>query len=129
MPFTTPAKSRRLLVTAAEPAPFGCSELRTFGNGSEAQGVDGANRPRAHRENVAHDAAHAGSRALERLDRARMVMRFNFERDGQSVADIDDSRIFLTRADEDFRRLGRERLQQRARVFVTAMLAPHDGEN
>jgi len=58
-----------------------------------------------------------------------MVMRLNFERDGNAVADVNDAGVFLARADQDFRRLGGERLEQRARVFVAAMLAPHHGED
>ena len=73
-----------------------------FRNRSEAQGVDRANRPGAHREDVAHDAAHAGGRALKRLDCARMVVRLYLERDGQAVADVNDAGVFLARADEDF---------------------------
>jgi hypothetical protein len=56
-------------------------------------------------------------------------VRFDLERDGDAVADINDAGIFLARADENLRRLGGERLEERARVFVAAMLAPHDGEN
>jgi hypothetical protein len=58
-----------------------------------------------------------------------MIVRFDLERDGDAVADVNDAGIFLARADEDLRRLGGERLEQRASIFVAAMLAPHDGEN
>jgi len=56
-------------------------------------------------------------------------VRLDLERDGDAVADVNDAGVFLARADKDLRRLGGERLEQRARVFVAAMLAPHDGEN
>jgi hypothetical protein len=56
-------------------------------------------------------------------------VRFDLERDGEAVADVNDAGVFLARADEDFRRLGGKSLQQRARVFVAAMLAPHHGKN
>src|SRR5450432_665690 len=98
-------------------------------NWPEAQRVDRADGARAHRENVAHDAADAGGRALKRLHCARMIVRLDLERDGDAVADVNDAGVFLARADEDLRRLGGKSLKQRARVFVTAMLAPHDGEN
>ncbi len=114
-----------------EPAVVGrCRTLAPSGaDRAEAQRIDRADRPRAHGENVADDAAHAGGRALERLDGAGMVVRFDLERDGQPVADVDDPGVFLARADEDAGRLGGKVLEQRAGVLVGAMLAPHDGEN
>jgi hypothetical protein len=60
-----------------------------------------ADRAGAHGEDVAHDAADAGGGALERLDRARVVVRLDLERDGEAVADVDDAGVFLARADED----------------------------
>src|SRR5579859_2672099 len=95
----------------------------------EAQRVDRTNRPGAHGEDVAHDAADAGGRALKRLDRARMVVRLDLEGDGQAIADVNDAGVFLTRADKDFLRPGREGFKQRARVFIAAMLAPHHRED
>ena len=56
-------------------------------------------------------------------------MRFHLERDGDAVADVNDAGVFLARADEDFRRLGGEGLEQRLGVFVAAMLAPHHGKD
>ena len=56
-------------------------------------------------------------------------MRLDLERDGDAVADVNDAGVFLARADEDFRRLGRESLEQRLGVFVAAMLAPHHGKD
>ena len=53
--------------------------------------------PRAHGEDVADDAADAGRRALERLDRARMIVALHLERDGPAVADVDHARVFLAR--------------------------------
>ena len=58
-----------------------------------------------------------------------MVVRFDLERDGDVVADVNDAGVFLARADEDFRRLGGEGLEQRLGVFVAAMLAPHHGKD
>jgi hypothetical protein len=37
---------------------------------------------------IADDAAHPGGRALIRLDERRMVVRFDFEDGGKSVADV-----------------------------------------
>src|SRR5208283_1057771 len=79
--------------------------------------------------NIADDAAHARGRALERLDRAGMIVRLDFKGDGQAVADVNDPGIFLPRPDEDARRFGGKGPEQRAGVLVGAMLAPHDGED
>ena len=54
---------------------------------AEAQRVEHRDRARAHREDVAQNAADAGRRALIRLDRRRMIVRFDLERDGEPVAD------------------------------------------
>ena len=53
---------------------------------AEAQRVEHRDRPRADREDVAQDAADAGGRALERLDRARVVVGLDLEGDRQPVA-------------------------------------------
>ena len=47
------------------------------GDRAEAQRVQQEHRPRAHGENIADDSAHAGGRALERLDRARVIVRLS----------------------------------------------------
>ncbi|MBI4875128.1 MAG: phosphoribosylformylglycinamidine synthase subunit PurL, partial [Acidobacteria bacterium] len=62
--------------------------------GAEAQRVQHRDRPRAHGEDVAQDAAHAGGGALERLDEAGVVVGFDFEGDGPAIADIDDAGVF-----------------------------------
>ena len=100
-----------------------------IGDGAEAEGINRADGARAHGEDVADDAAQAGGGALERLDRAGMIVRLDFKRDGQPVADVNNTGIFLPRADEDARRLGGKGLEERPGVFVGAMLAPHDGED
>ena len=46
-----------------------------------------------------------------------MIVRLDLERDGEAVADVNDAGVFLARADENFRRLGGKRFQQRA-VFL-----------
>jgi hypothetical protein len=60
---------------------------------AEAQRIEDGDRPRAHGEDVTQDAAHAGGRAFVRLDRRRVVVRFDLERDGEAVADVDDARV------------------------------------
>ena len=113
MPATTPLKRRR---------------TSGVGDFAETQRVDRANRPRPHREDIAHNAADSRGGALERLDGARMVVRLDFEGDGQTVADVDDAGVFLAGADQDSRRPGGKGLEERLCVFIGAMLAPHHGE-
>ena len=60
---------------------------------AEAQPVEERDRPGAHRDDVAEDPADAGRGALERLDRARMVVRLDLERDGESVAEVDHAGV------------------------------------
>ena len=48
---------------------------------AEAQGVEVGDRPRAHGEDVAHDAADAGRRALVGLDVGRVVVALHLEDD------------------------------------------------
>ena len=95
----------------------------------EAQRIEQKLRPRAHRENVANDSADAGGRALKRLDRARVIVAFDLERDRPAVADIDDAGIFFAGLDENVRPGCRKFLQLSPRIFVGTMLAPHDGKN
>ena len=64
---------------------------------SEAQRVEQRDRPRAHREDVAQDAADTGCSALVRLDGARMIVRLDLEDARQPVADVDRARV-LARA-------------------------------
>ena len=82
MPATTPSTVRRVrgAVRAVHLA--------------EPQRVHQRNRPRAHREDVADDAADAGRRALVRLDERGMVVRFDLEDGGQAVADVDGAGVF-----------------------------------
>ena len=58
-----------------------------------------------------------------------MIVALDLERDRPAVADIDDPRVFLARFDENVRPARRKFLQLAPRIFVGAMLAPHDGEN
>jgi len=46
-----------------------------------------------------------------------MIVRFDLERDGDAVTDVNDARRFPRRADKDFRRLGGKRLEH-GRVFL-----------
>ena len=95
----------------------------------EAQRIEQKLRARAHRENVANDSADAGRRALEWLDRARVIVALDLERDRPAVADIDHAGVFFARPNENVRAGRRKFLQFAPRIFVGAMLAPHDREN
>ena len=95
---------------------------------AEAQRVEHRDRPRADREDVAQDAADPGGRALERLDRARVVVRLDLERHRQAVADVDDPGV-LARAHQQVRALGGQLAQQLLRVLVGAVLRPHQREH
>ena len=95
---------------------------------AEPQRVEDRDRPGAHREDVAQDAADAGRGALVRLDRARVVVRLDLERDRQAVADRDDAGV-LARPRDDALAGRRKRAQQRPRALVRAVLAPHHAEH
>ena len=95
---------------------------------AEAQRVQIGDRPRAHGENVAQDAADAGRGALIRLDVGRVVVALHLEDRRIAVADVDDAGVFARPADHP-RRLRRQLLQVDARAFVAAMLRPHDRED
>ena len=62
--------------------------------------VHDGDRARAHRDDVAHDAADAGRGALERLDVARVVVALDLERDRPALADVDDAGV-LAHADHE----------------------------
>ncbi len=95
---------------------------------TEADRIHHGDRPRAHGENIAQDAAYAGSRALERLNKAGMIVRFDFERDRVAIADVDDARV-LARPLQHQLAARRQLLQMNTRAFVRAMLAPHHAED
>ncbi len=95
---------------------------------AEAQRVQDGDRPRADREHVAQDAADARGRALERLDRGRVVVRLDLERDGHAVAHVHGAGV-LARAHQQVRPLDRQPAQQLLRVLVGAVLGPHQAEH
>src|SRR5262249_18717283 len=85
-------------------------------------------RPRAHGEDVAADAAHAGRRALVRLDERRVVVRLHLEDDRLAVADVDDAGV-LARPLDDARPARRQPAQVNARRLARALRAPHHRED
>ena len=113
MPATTPDTRCRVL---------GCS------GSPKRQRIQARDRPRAHGEDVAQDAADAGRRALIGLDIARMVVALHLEHHREPVADIDHAGI-LARPLDHPGRLGRQPAQMDLRGFVRAMLVPHRRED
>ena len=95
---------------------------------AEAQRVEHGDRPRADREDVAEDPADAGRRALEGLDRARVVVGLDLEGDREAAADVDGAGV-LAGAHHEPRALRRERAQQRLGVLVGAVLGPQQREH
>jgi len=99
-------------------------------DGAEAEGIHDRDRPCAHRDDVAHDAAHARRGALERLDVARVVVALDLEGDGPALADVDDAGVLTHAHHEVLAHLVADLLAELAQVhlarLVRAVLAPHD---
>ena len=95
---------------------------------AEAQRVHHRDGPRAHREDIAHDAADTGGRPLIGLDKARVIVAFHLEDGGIAIADVDHPGI-LPRPLQHVRGLGRQLLQMDAGGFIGAMLRPHHAED
>jgi hypothetical protein len=95
---------------------------------AEAQRVEQRDGPGAHGEDVADDAAHAGGRALIRLDERRVVVRFDLEDGGEAVADVHRAGVFA-RPLQHAGAGGRQGLQVHARALVAAVLGPHHRED
>ena len=57
-----------------------------------------------------------------------MVVRLHLEHDRQAIADVDGAGVFA-RALQHARTIGRQPLEQFARVLVAAMFAPHRPEH
>ena len=90
--------------------------------------IEAGDRPRAHGEDVAQDAADAGRRALIGLDVARVVVALHLEHDGKPVADVDHAGV-LARPLDHPRRLGRQAAQMHLGGLVRAVLVPHRRED
>ena len=95
---------------------------------SEAQPVEKRDRPRAHRDDVAEDAADPGRGALERLDRGRVVVALRLEGDGEPVTEVEHAGV-LTGALQHPRAARRQALQEQRRVLVAAVLRPEQREH
>ncbi len=92
------------------------------------QRVHHCDRPRAHGENVPQDAAYPGGRALERLDEAGVVVRFDLEGDGVAVPDVDDAGVLPRPLHHQLAACG-QFLQVQPGALVGAVFAPHHAED
>ena len=95
----------------------------------EAQRVEQGDGSRPHGQDVPHNAADAGSRALQWLHRRRMVVGFHLEYHRQPVSDVNRPGVFRAGLGQGALRRRRQHPQQRARVLVAAMLAPQRAEH
>ena len=100
-----------------------------FCNWPEVERVQAKFRARAHGENVANDSAYSGGRALERFDRTGVIVALHLERDCPAIADVHHTRVFFAGLDQNIWLRGWKLFQFFLRIFVRAMLAPHDREN
>src|SRR5664280_197966 len=97
-------------------------------DGTKAQRIHDGDGTRAHGEDVAQNAAHAGCSPLKRLDERRMVVRLDFEGAGPAIAYVDDAGV-LSRTLYHATAVRGQALQVNARRLVGAVLAPHHAED
>ena len=95
----------------------------------EAQRVEQRDGLRAHRENVAHNPADARRRALIRLNRAGVVVRFDLHHRHPAAANLDRPGVLVAERGEDVLALGGKVVKQRAGVLVAAVLAPERADH
>ena len=102
--------------------------LRLVG-GPEAERVQESDGSRAHREDVADDAADARCRSLVGLDGRGVVVRLDLHGHGQAAADVDDAGVLLALLDHDTGPGVGEAAEQRLGVLVAAVFAPQGAEH
>ena len=102
--------------------------LVRVGEVAEAQRVQAGQRPRAHREDVAEDAADPGRRAPVGLDVRGVVVALDLEDSGLPVANVDHAGV-LARPVEHPGRLRRQRGEMPLARLVGAVLGPHHRED
>jgi hypothetical protein len=95
---------------------------------AEPQPVEQRDRSRSHRDNVAEDPADSGRGALERLDRGRMVVALDFERDRLAFRERHDACVLAGPLQDTFT-FGGQPPQQLGRMFVGAVLRPQERED
>src|SRR3989440_4127701 len=67
--------------------------IARFVERAEPQAVQQCDRPRTHGEDIAQDSAGAGRGALERLDRRRVIVRFDLEGDRPAVREAQHTSV------------------------------------
>ncbi len=118
------------IAIAADTRDYAGDQMPRLGMLGRAKGerIETGDRPRAHGEDVAQDAADAGGRALIGLDVARVVVALHLEDHRLAIADVDDAGILARALDHPWR-LGRQSAQMEARGLVRAVLVPHRRED
>jgi hypothetical protein len=104
-----------------------------LGERAEAERVHHRDRPGAHGEDVADDAADPGRGALVGLDVRRVVVRLDLEGDGVALADVDHAGVLADAGQHLARTVAQRRLlrdlgelpQVHLGGLVGAVLAPH----
>ncbi len=117
------AEGISIAADAGDDAGDECARFRML-RIAEAKRVEAGDRPRAHGEDVAQNAADAGRGPLIGLDEGGVIVAFHLEDAGEAVADVDDAGV-LAGPLNDPRRLRRQPAQMHFRGFVGAMLVPH----
>jgi hypothetical protein len=93
-------------------------------NRTKPQRIHHRQRSRTHRKNVAQYAADARRCALVRLDIARMIVAFDLERAGPSIAHVDDAGILAGSLHHPIAFRGQP-LQMHAARLIRTVFAPH----
>ena len=118
------------VAVAADPLDHAVQQVAVLGvlQRAEAQRIERGDRPRAHREDVAQDAAHAGRRALPGLDERGVIVALDLEDHGEAVADRDAARVLAGALEHVLGPRGKPPQVLLARL-VGAVLGPHHGED
>jgi len=111
-----------------EPAPCAERAAELEARLAEAQAVEERDRAGAHGDDVAEDPTDPRRRALEGLDRRRVVVALDLERDCLALAEVDDARV-LARPLQHSRTFSGETLEEEGRVLVAAVLRPEKRED
>src|SRR5947208_12771137 len=101
-------------------------DVRLLCNRPKAKRVQTKFRTRTHREDVANDSAYTGGCSLKGFDRAWMIVAFNLESYRPAVADIDNTGVFFAGFHQNVRTDRWKFFQFFSRIFVGAVLTPHD---
>src|SRR5258708_28465200 len=89
--LTADRRHANAIAVAADSGDDPADEVACLGmiRAAEAEGVEQRDRPRAHGEHIAQDAADPGRRALVWLDKGRVIVALDLEDHRIAIADID----------------------------------------